>query len=154
MHRLFSTTGVCAMSPKYTERQSFAFPHCSQVFRRVTWEQKVCQESLSRCPGGRFCKTRRTQVFWSSGRSTGRILLPVAVQTTAYGVRPPAVRTTAQPYTAGRPPPPRPVNVNFAFVKITCARDVSYKYPERLPSAEVQGKWLHLRVKPAMERPV
>ena len=69
------------MSPKYAERQSFAFQHCPQVgFRRVTWEQKVTKKSLSRCPGGRFCKTRRTQVFWSSGRSTGRILLPVAVR--------------------------------------------------------------------------
>ena len=65
---------VCAMSPKYAERQSFAFQYCPQVgFRRVTWEQKVTQKSLSRCPGGRFLKTRRTQVFWSSGRSTGRI---------------------------------------------------------------------------------
>ena len=60
------------MSPKYAERQSFAFQHCPQVgFRRVTWEQKVTKKSLSRCPGGRFCKTRRTQVFWSSGLTAG-----------------------------------------------------------------------------------
>ena len=59
---------MCAMFPKHIEQQSFALRYCSQVgLRKATWEQYVSRKHLSRCLEGRFCKTRRSQVFWKHG---------------------------------------------------------------------------------------
>ena len=55
----------------------------------------------------------------------------------AGGARPPAVGTTAQPYTAGRPTPPRQLSVFQRF----CAGRARGEPSVELPAAHVRRQW-------------